>query len=130
MALRSICKRQKRYRVENNNKLLDLETHQIVAYLNQTGTVRHLKQNGPVRLNVRRCPTAENHLHRLPRRARAPVFCQDYRCSHNVTLSGDRWPDDIRLSDIEDQFICTACGKRGAEIRGDPDWDKPGDQNS
>ena len=32
----------------------------------------------------------------------------------------DRWPDDIRLSDIEDRFICTACGKRGADVRGDP----------
>jgi hypothetical protein len=41
-------------------------------------------------------------------------------------MNGDRWPDDIRLSDIEDRFICTACGKRGADIRGDPDWDKPG----
>jgi hypothetical protein len=30
--------------------------------------------------------------------------------------------DEIRLSDIEDRFICTACGKRGADIRGDPDW--------
>jgi hypothetical protein len=54
------------------------------------------------------------------------IFCQDYRCSHNVTMNGDRWPDGIRLSDIEDRFICTACGKRGADIRGDPDWDKPG----
>jgi hypothetical protein len=53
------------------------------------------------------------------------VFCQDYRCSHNITMNGDRWPDDIRLSDIEDHFICTACGKRGADVRGDPDWDKP-----
>ena len=54
------------------------------------------------------------------------VFCQDYRCSHNVRMSGDRWPDDIRLSDIEDRFICAACGKRGADVRGDPDWHKPG----
>ena len=54
------------------------------------------------------------------------IFCQDYRCSHNIRMNGDRWPDDIWLSDIEDRFICTACGKRGADIRGDPDWDKPG----
>jgi len=47
------------------------------------------------------------------------VYCQDYRCSHNVRISGDRWADDLRLSDIEDRFICTACGKRGAEVRGD-----------
>jgi hypothetical protein len=29
------------------------------------------------------------------------VYCADYRCSHNVALSADRWPDDVRLSDIE-----------------------------
>ncbi|WP_426608986.1 hypothetical protein [Bradyrhizobium sp. McL0616] len=36
------------------------------------------------------------------------VFCQDYKCSHNVKLSAayvDRWPDQ-------------ACGKRGAVLRG------------
>ena len=32
------------------------------------------------------------------------------------------WPDDVRLSDIEDRFVCTACGKRGADVRGDPNW--------
>jgi hypothetical protein len=47
------------------------------------------------------------------------VFCADYRCSHSVTLDADRWPDDIRLSDIEGQFTCTACGKRGADVRPD-----------
>ena len=25
------------------------------------------------------------------------VFCQDYRCGHNIRMNGDRWPDDIRL---------------------------------
>ena len=30
----------------------------------------------------------------------------------------------MRLSDIENRFICTVCGKRGADIRGDPDWGK------
>ena len=54
------------------------------------------------------------------------IFCQDYRCSHNVRMSGDRWPDDVRLSDVENRFVCTACGKRGADIRGDPHWDKAG----
>jgi hypothetical protein len=28
-----------------------------------------------------------------------------------------RWPDDIRLSDIEPGVVCTTCGKRGAELR-------------
>ena len=71
---------------------------------------------------------AKNHLRRtpVPRRARLRVYCQDYRCSHNVTMNGDQWPDHVRLTEIEDRFICTACGKRGATIRGDSDWDKPG----
>ncbi|WP_426616341.1 hypothetical protein [Bradyrhizobium sp. McL0616] len=49
------------------------------------------------------------------------VFCQDYRCSRNVKLSAvyvDRWPDKIRLPDLEPRFICQVCGKRGAILRG------------
>jgi hypothetical protein len=29
----------------------------------------------------------------------------------------DQWPHDVRLSDIELRFTCTACGKRGADGR-------------
>ena len=47
------------------------------------------------------------------------IYCADYRCSHCVAASGDRWPDDAR-------FVCTACGKRGADVRPDFDWGKPG----
>jgi hypothetical protein len=46
------------------------------------------------------------------------VYCRDYRCSHSTTISGDAWPDDVRLSDIEPQFVCGDCGKRGANLRG------------
>lgn len=45
------------------------------------------------------------------------IYCADYKCSHSVEMSGDRWPDHIRLSDIADRFICTACGKRRADVR-------------
>ena len=45
------------------------------------------------------------------------VYCRDHRCSHSATISADRWPDNIRLSDVEPDFTCTACGRRGAEIR-------------
>jgi hypothetical protein len=45
------------------------------------------------------------------------VFCSDYSCSHSTALPADRWPDHIRLSDIEPQFVCKACGKRGADVR-------------
>jgi hypothetical protein len=37
--------------------------------------------------------------------------------SHSVEISADRWPDHVRLSDIEPDFVCTACGKRGVEVR-------------
>lgn len=47
------------------------------------------------------------------------VFCSDYRCAHSVNLPADRWPDHVRLSDIEAQFVCSACGKRGADVRPD-----------
>ena len=47
------------------------------------------------------------------------VYCADYHCSHSVALSADGWPDDLRLSDIEDRFVCQKCGKRGADVRPD-----------
>jgi hypothetical protein len=53
------------------------------------------------------------------------VYCADYHCSHSIALSGDRWPDGVRLSDIEPRFTCTVCGKRGADVRPDFNWDKP-----
>jgi hypothetical protein len=37
-------------------------------------------------------------------------------------LAADQWPDDVRLSDIEPRFICSACGKRGADVRPDFNW--------
>jgi hypothetical protein len=30
----------------------------------------------------------------------------------SIALSGDRWPDDVRLSDLEPRFTCQACGRR------------------
>jgi hypothetical protein len=48
------------------------------------------------------------------------IYCSDYHCSHSVAMSGDdQWPDHIRLSDIEPQFVCKACGIRGADVRPD-----------
>ena len=52
------------------------------------------------------------------------IYCSDYRCSHSIAISGDRWPDDVRLSDIEPRFVCTACGKCGADVRPDFNWNK------
>jgi hypothetical protein len=50
------------------------------------------------------------------------IYCSDYKCSHWTAISGDRWPDDVRLSDLEAQFVCKACGKRGADVRPDFNW--------
>ena len=52
------------------------------------------------------------------------VYCADYRCSHSIALSSDAWPDNVRLSDIEPQFVCSACGKRGADVRPDFNWNR------
>jgi hypothetical protein len=38
------------------------------------------------------------------------IYCSDYRCSHWKAISGDRWPDSVRLSDLEPLFVCQVCG--------------------
>jgi hypothetical protein len=50
------------------------------------------------------------------------IYCSDYKCSHSIEMSADRWPDDVRLSDIEPRFTCQACGHRGADIRPNFGW--------
>ncbi|WP_092117006.1 hypothetical protein [Bradyrhizobium erythrophlei] len=45
---------------------------------------------------------------------RITVFCKDYRCSHNAEIDAARWPDEMRLSDLEPRFTCTVCGRRGS----------------
>jgi hypothetical protein len=44
-----------------------------------------------------------------------------YRCSHSTRAIADGWADDLRLSDIEDRFVCKRRDRRGADIR--PDFD-------
>ncbi len=29
------------------------------------------------------------------------IYCGDYHCSHSIALGADRWPDHVRLSDLE-----------------------------
>ena len=50
------------------------------------------------------------------------VYCSDYHCSHWVAISGDQWPDHVRLSNLEALFRCEACGKKGADVRPNFDW--------
>jgi len=47
------------------------------------------------------------------------IYCTDYRYSHSTSIIADRWPDDIRLSDIEPRF--RRRGHRGADVRPDRD---------
>jgi hypothetical protein len=28
------------------------------------------------------------------------IYCADYHCSHSIAISGDDWPDHVRLSDM------------------------------
>jgi hypothetical protein len=53
------------------------------------------------------------------------IYCSDYKCSHSIAISADRWPDDVRLSDLEARFVCRGCGKRGADVRPDFHWSNP-----
>lgn len=50
------------------------------------------------------------------------VYCH---CGHHVALDVDRWPDEVRLSDLEPRFVCRGCGGRGADVRPDFDRGKP-----
>ena len=50
------------------------------------------------------------------------IYCRDYRCSQWTRLDADRWSDRVRLSDVETGLVCTACGKRGADVRPDFNW--------
>ena len=52
------------------------------------------------------------------------IYCSDFRCSHWTAISGDRWLDDVRLSDLEPRFTCQACGTQGADIRPDFGWER------
>jgi hypothetical protein len=45
------------------------------------------------------------------------VYCADYKCAHSVAIDADRWPDHVRLSDLEPKFTCLTCGHRGADVR-------------
>ena len=59
-------------------------------------TLREMRQSGPRRLLI---------------------YCGDYRCAHSVVVNADGWGDDVRLSDLEPKFTCSACGRRGADVR-------------
>ena len=39
------------------------------------------------------------------------IYSRDHRCTHHVEANADGWADDVRLSDIEDRFVCQVCGR-------------------
>jgi hypothetical protein len=45
------------------------------------------------------------------------IYCGDYKCARSVVIDSLRWPDHVRLPDLEPKFTCQACGHRGADIR-------------
>jgi hypothetical protein len=45
------------------------------------------------------------------------IVLRPLKCAHSVVISSERWPDHVRLSDLEPKFICQVCGHRGADIR-------------
>nr|WP_249133920.1 hypothetical protein [Bradyrhizobium japonicum] len=50
------------------------------------------------------------------------VYCH---CGNHTALEADRWPDEVRLSDIEPLFVCRGCGSREADVRPDFETGKP-----
>jgi len=47
------------------------------------------------------------------RRSRFPGLLLGLLLSRWTPISGDKRPDDVRLSDIEPCFTCQGCGRRG-----------------
>ena len=43
--------------------------------------------------------------------------CAPDMYSHSMMTDAYCWTDNLRLCDIEGQFICQRCGKRGADMR-------------
>ena len=52
------------------------------------------------------------------------IYCADHKCSHSTAWLADAWPDHLRLSDVKPKFTCRTCGKRGADVRPDFNWDR------
>jgi hypothetical protein len=48
---------------------------------------------------------------------RINVHCGDPKCDHSVTMYPALWLDRLKLSDLEQRFVCTVCGHGGADVR-------------
>jgi hypothetical protein len=51
------------------------------------------------------------------------IHCSEYHRSHSIAITGDQWPDQVSLSDLEPRFIRLARGIRDADLKPDfPGW--------
>jgi hypothetical protein len=42
------------------------------------------------------------------------VYCRDYKCNHFIKITpaeADKWPDDLRISDLAPRFVCCAASE-------------------
>jgi hypothetical protein len=58
-------------------------------------------------------------------RARILVYCADFHCSPSVALRPIAGPTTYGCQTSSRGFVCRACGRRGADIRPDFNWNKP-----
>jgi len=50
---------------------------------------------------------------RSPGPTRLLVYCGDYKCAHSIIISAERWPDDVRLSNLEPYSPVGLAASRG-----------------
>jgi hypothetical protein len=50
------------------------------------------------------------------------AYCFNRKCNYHADSDASQWPDEVRISDLEERFVCMKCGERGADIR--PLWPK------
>jgi hypothetical protein len=85
-------------------------TSKIFANSILAATTRHAR----LRKTRRRSHVGGQHISEVFVRYAVEVTAED----------GDGWPDDLRMSDIEAQFVRQACGKCGADVRPDFNWNR------
>jgi hypothetical protein len=54
------------------------------------------------------------------------IYCSDYKCSHLIMMSGDLWPDDMRLSDLEPRFASQPAASVAPTSGRTSDWNGGG----
>ena len=42
------------------------------------------------------------------------IYCRNHKCNHHVVISADHWADQVRLSDLDLQFVSSSSAARAA----------------